>query len=150
MTTINQLIRKPRRPKIKKDATPALCGQPQRKGTCIKVTTVKPKKPNSALRKIAIVRLQGPAKGAPNFNKSKLQTMTVSVSIKGERAKNNLKEHDVITIQGGGAKDLPGCNFKTVPGRLSDLGVVDRKKSRSRYGTKRPKPGTAKVIAKKK
>ncbi len=143
MPTLNQLVRKPRTKKTRRSKTLALCGQPQRKGVCVKVFTTKPKKPNSALRKVAMVKLSGPTRGTPGFGKSKRKTMSVLVSIKGERAKNNLKEHDTITIRGGGAKDLPGVNFSSVPGRFSDLGVAGRKTARSRYGTDKPKAAAA-------
>lgn len=158
MPTYNQLVRKPRVKKVRRSSTLALCGQPQRKGVCVKVFTTKPKKPNSALRRVAMVRLSGPARGTPGFGKSDRKTMTVLVSIKGERdiapknnkgeaigpvIKTNLKEHDTILIRGGGAKDLPGCNFSSVPGVLSDLGAAARRQGRSRYGTDRPKAGSA-------
>lgn len=150
MPTINQLVRKPRVKKIKRKTTLALCGQPQRKGICLKVFTTKPMKPNSALRKVAMVKLSGPARGTPGFGKSKRKTMSVLVSIKGERAKNNLKEHDVILIKSGGAKDLPGCRFSSIPGVLSDLGVAGRETARSRYGTDKKKKATATLSKAKK
>lgn len=142
MATINQLIRKPRRRKVQKNTSSILDGQPQKKGTCIKVTTVKPKKPNSALRKMALVKI------VKRQGKKKVE-ITVQTSIKGER-KNNLKEHDVVLIQGGGAKDLPGCRFKTVAGALDDKGIPARRRGRSRYGAKRPKAGATATVATKK
>jgi small subunit ribosomal protein S12 len=132
MSTINQLIRHPRvAPKYKSKA-PALGGAPIKRGVCVKVYTTTPRKPNSALRKVAKVRVS--------------TGMVVTVYIPGEG--HNLQEHSVVLIQGGGAKDLPGVRYHVVRGTLDTQGVKDRKQSRSIYGAKRPKAGA--VAAKKK
>ena len=138
MPTINQLIRKPRRTPRKKSKSPALQftfnrlrnrpsvlkrGAPQKRGVCLKVTTKTPKKPNSALRKIARVRLTN--------------GMEVIAYIPGEG--HNLQEHSVVLIRGGRVKDLPGVRYHIVRGSLDTQGVQNRKQSRSLYGAKRPK-----------
>ena len=123
MPTISQLIRKGRKKFNKKSKSPALKGCPQRRGVCIQVKTQTPKKPNSALRKVARVRL---AKGAE-----------VTAYIPGEG--HNLQEHSIVLVRGGRVKDLPGVRYHIVRGTLDSAGVVDRKKSRSKYGAKRPK-----------
>ncbi len=123
MPTISQLIRKGRKKFKKKSKSPALKGCPQRRGVCIQVKTQTPKKPNSALRKVARVRL---AKGAE-----------VTAYIPGEG--HNLQEHSIVLVRGGRVKDLPGVRYHIVRGTLDSAGVVDRKKSRSKYGAKRPK-----------
>ena len=136
MPTINQLIRKPRKDKVKKSKSPALQStfntlknksvplpSPQKRGVCVKVTTTTPKKPNSALRKIARVRLTN--------------GYEVNAYIMGEG--HNLQEHSVVTIRGGRVKDLVGVRYHVVRGNLDTQGVQDRKQGRSRYGTKRPK-----------
>lgn len=123
MPTINQLIRKPRRPKVVKSKTPALEKNPFKRGVCTKVYTMTPKKPNSALRKVAKVRLTN--------------GYSVTTYIGGEG--HNLQEHSVILIRGGRVKDLPGVRYHTVRGSLDTQGVKDRKQGRSKYGTKRPK-----------
>jgi small subunit ribosomal protein S12 len=123
MPTINQLVRKPRQDKIVKTKTPALEACPQRRGVCTRVYTTTPKKPNSALRKVARVRLTN--------------GFEVTSYIGGEG--HNLQEHSVILIRGGRVKDLPGVRYHTVRGALDCSGVEGRKQSRSKYGTKRPK-----------
>ena len=123
MTTINQLVRKPRRSKIVKSGVPALQGSPQKRGVCTRVYTTTPKKPNSALRKVCRVRL--------------VNGFEVSSYIGGEG--HNLQEHSVVLIRGGRVKDLPGVRYHTVRGSLDTSGVADRKQSRSKYGTKKPK-----------
>ena len=123
MPTINQLIRKPRQPKVMRNKVPALKGCPQRRGVCTRVYTTTPKKPNSALRKVARVRLTN--------------GMEVTTYIPGEG--HNLQEHSVVLIRGGRVKDLPGVRYHIVRGSLDTAGVKDRKQSRSKYGAKRPK-----------
>ena len=123
MTTINQLVRKPRTSKIEKSDVPALEGCPQRRGICTRVYTTTPKKPNSALRKVARVRLTN--------------GFEVTSYIGGEG--HNLQEHSVVLIRGGRVKDLPGVRYHTVRGSLDTSGVESRRKGRSKYGTKRPK-----------
>jgi len=121
--TISQLIRKGRKKFKKKSKSPALKGCPQRRGVCIQVKTQTPKKPNSALRKVARVRL---ARGAE-----------VTAYIPGEG--HNLQEHSIVLVRGGRVKDLPGVRYHIVRGTLDSAGVADRKKSRSKYGAKKPK-----------
>jgi len=123
MPTINQLIRKPRLDKRKRNKVPALEGCPQKRGVCTRVYTTTPKKPNSALRKVAKVRLTN-------------QQEVVSY-IPGEG--HNLQEHSVVLIRGGRVKDLPGVRYHILRGVLDTQGVKDRKKRRSLYGAKRPK-----------
>lgn len=123
MATINQLVRKPRGQAKRKSNVPALESCPQRRGVCTRVYTTTPKKPNSAMRKVARVRLTN--------------GFEVSSYIGGEG--HNLQEHSVVLIRGGRVKDLPGVRYHTVRGSLDTSGVNDRKKSRSKYGTKRPK-----------
>jgi small subunit ribosomal protein S12 len=123
MTTVNQLVRKPRKSKRTKTTVPALEGSPQKRGVCTRVYTTTPKKPNSALRKVARVRLTN--------------GFEVTSYIGGEG--HNLQEHSVVLIRGGRVKDLPGVRYHTVRGSLDTQGVADRKQGRSKYGTKRPK-----------
>ena len=123
MPTINQLIRRGRKPKPKKSKSPALKACPQRRGVCVQVRTMTPKKPNSALRKIARVRLT--------------TGIEVTAYIPGEG--HNLQEHSIVLVRGGRVKDLPGVRYHIVRGALDTAGVEGRKKSRSLYGTKRPK-----------
>ena len=123
MTTVNQLVRAPRRQNRAKTTVPALNSCPQKRGVCTRVYTTTPKKPNSALRKVARVRLTN--------------GFEVSSYIGGEG--HNLQEHSVVLIRGGRVKDLPGVRYHTVRGSLDTAGVTDRKQSRSKYGTKRPK-----------
>ena len=123
MPTVNQLIRKPRTPKVKRNTVPALKGSPQRRGVCTRVYTVTPKKPNSALRKVAKVRLT-----------SQIEAVCY---IPGEG--HNLQEHSVVLIRGGRVKDLPGVRYHILRGVLDTQGVKDRKQRRSLYGAKRPK-----------
>ncbi|HEX7026497.1 MAG TPA: 30S ribosomal protein S12 [Gammaproteobacteria bacterium] len=123
MTTVNQLVRKPRKSKQVKTTVPALEACPQKRGVCTRVYTTTPKKPNSALRKVARVRLTN--------------GYEVSSYIGGEG--HNLQEHSVVLIRGGRVKDLPGVRYHTVRGSLDTQGVADRKQGRSKYGTKRPK-----------
>ena len=123
MPTINQLVRKGRKRLIKKTATPALKGNPQKRGVCTRVYTTTPKKPNSALRKVARVRLTN--------------VMEVTAYIPGEG--HNLQEHSIVLIEGGRVKDLPGVRYHIVRGTLDTSGVADRTTSRSRYGAKKPK-----------
>lgn len=120
--TINQLIRKGRRTKKDKPTTPALQGSPQRRGVCLLVRTLQPKKPNSALRKVARVRLTNGEE--------------VTVYIPGES--HNLQEHSVVLVRGGRVKDLPGVRYHIVRGTLDTAGVEGRRTSRSKYGTKKP------------
>ena len=120
MPTIQQLVRKGRQDKVAKNNTPALKGSPQRRGVCTRVYTTTPKKPNSALRKVARVRLTN--------------SMEVTVYIPGEG--HNLQEHSVVLVRGGRVKDLPGVRYKVVRGTLDAAGVSDRKKARSQYGVK--------------
>ena len=123
MTTINQLVRKPRKRKVDKNKVPALEGKPQKRGVCTRVYTTTPKKPNSALRKVARVRLTN--------------GYEVTSYIGGEG--HNLQEHSVVLIRGGRVKDLPGVRYHVIRGTLDCSGVNDRKHSRSKYGTKRPR-----------
>ena len=123
MPTINQLVRQGRRRVKKKNKTPALNGNPQKRGVCTRVYTTTPKKPNSALRKVARVRLTN--------------GIEVTAYIPGEG--HNLQEHSIVLIEGGRVKDLPGVRYHIVRGILDTAGVSDRKTSRSRYGAKRPK-----------
>ena len=123
MPTISQLIRKPRRRLLKKTKSPALRGNPQKRGVCLQVKTQTPKKPNSALRKVARVRLTN--------------SVEVTAYIPGEG--HNLQEHSIVLVRGGRVKDLPGVRYHIVRGTLDAAGVQDRKKSRSKYGAKRPK-----------
>ncbi|MBW1678606.1 MAG: 30S ribosomal protein S12 [Deltaproteobacteria bacterium] len=123
MPTINQLVRKGRKKINKKIKAPALESCPQKKGVCVRVYTTTPKKPNSALRKVARVRLTN--------------GIEVTTYIPGEG--HNLQEHSVVLIRGGRVKDLPGVRYHMVRGTIDTMGVEDRKKSRSKYGTKKPK-----------
>jgi len=123
MPTINQLIRKGRKRAKKKSNTPALKGAPQKRGVCTRVYTSTPKKPNSALRKVARVRLT--------------TGMEVTAYIPG--IGHNLQEHSVVMVRGGRVKDLPGVRYHIVRGTLDTLGVEDRKQGRSKYGAKKPK-----------
>ncbi len=123
MPTINQLVRKPRRKQKVKKKTVALEGCPQKRGVCLIVKTVTPKKPNSALRKVARVRLSNGKE--------------VTAYIPG--IDHNLQEHSIVLVRGGRVRDLPGVRYHIVRGSLDTLGVEGRKQSRSRYGTKRPK-----------
>lgn len=123
MPTINQLIRKPRVAIVEKSKVPALESSPQKRGVCTRVYTTTPKKPNSALRKVAKVRLTN--------------GFEVISYIGGEG--HNLQEHSVVLLRGGRVKDLPGVRYHMVRGSLDTAGVKDRKQSRSKYGTKRPK-----------
>ncbi len=123
MATINQLVRKPRVRKKEKSNVPALDACPQRRGVCTRVYTTTPKKPNSALRKVARVRLTNSAE--------------VTSYIGGEG--HNLQEHSVVLIRGGRVKDLPGVRYHVVRGALDAAGVDGRRQGRSKYGTKKPK-----------
>jgi small subunit ribosomal protein S12 len=123
MPTINQLVRKPRKQKEAKTKAPALMSCPQRRGVCTRVYTQTPKKPNSALRKVARVRLTTGAE--------------VTAYIPG--IGHNLQEHSVVLLRGGRVKDLPGVRYQVVRGKLEAHGVQNRQQSRSRYGAKRPK-----------
>lgn len=123
MPTINQLIKVPRSSKKKKTKVPALFGNPQKRGVCIRVYTTTPKKPNSALRKVARIRLV-------NFQE-------VIAYIPGEG--HNLQEHSVVLIRGGRVQDLPGVRYHIIRGALDTQGVKNRAQSRSKYGTKKPK-----------
>jgi len=123
MPTINQLIRKGRKAKHKKSKSPALQQCPQRRGVCTRVMTFTPKKPNSALRKVARVRL----------------TNGIEVTAYIPGIGHNLQEHSAVMIRGGRVKDLPGVRYHIIRGTLDTLGVEDRRKSRSKYGAKRPK-----------
>ena len=121
--TINQLVRKGRKPNSAKTKTPALRGSPQKRGVCTRVYTTTPKKPNSALRKVARVRLTN--------------GMEVTSYIPGEG--HNLQEHSVVLVRGGRVKDLPGVRYKVIRAALDTAGVSDRRKARSKYGAKAPK-----------
>lgn len=137
MPTINQLIRFGRQQVISKTKSPALKGSPQKRGVCLQVKTQTPKKPNSALRKVARVRLTN--------------GMEVTAYIPG--VGHNLQEHSIVTIRGGRVKDLPGVRYHIVRGTLDTAGVADRRRSRSKYGAKMPKEqgaGSAKAAPAKK
>ncbi len=123
MPTINQLVRKGRAPKMMKSTVPALNGSPQKRGVCTRVYTTTPKKPNSALRKVARVRLTN--------------GYEVTAYIGGEG--HNLQEHSVVLIRGGRVKDLPGVRYHIVRGSLDTVGVANRRRGRSKYGAKKPK-----------
>jgi len=123
MPTINQLIRQGRREIARRDKAPALRGSPQKRGVCTRVYTTTPKKPNSALRKVARVRLTN--------------GFEVTSYIPGEG--HNLQEHSIVLIRGGRVKDLPGVRYHIIRGTLDAAGVNERRKSRSKYGAKRPK-----------
>ena len=123
MPTINQLVRKGRKERVNRSASPALKQSPQKRGVCVRVYTITPKKPNSALRKVARVRLTN--------------GIEVTSYIPGEG--HNLQEHSVVLIRGGRVKDLPGVRYHVVRGVLDSVGVADRRQSRSKYGAKRPK-----------
>ena len=132
MPTINQLIRLGREKFKNRSKSPALKGCPQRRGVCLQVKTQTPKKPNSALRKVARVRL----------------TNSVEVTSYIPGVGHNLQEHSIVLVRGGRVKDLPGVRYHIVRGVLDTAGVVDRKKSRSKYGAKRPKEKAAAKPAK--
>jgi small subunit ribosomal protein S12 len=134
MPTINQLVRKGRLTPAEKSKSPALVNCPQRRGVCLQVMTRTPKKPNSALRKVAKVRLTN--------------GFEVIAYIGGEG--HNLQEHSIVLVRGGRVKDLPGVRYHIVRGSLDTLGVDKRRQSRSKYGAKRPKPGASAAPAKKK
>src|SRR3954453_10981244 len=121
MPTINQLVRKGREDKVVKTTTPALKGSPQRRGVCTRVYTTTPKKPNSALRKVARVKLSSGTE--------------VTAYIPGEG--HNLQEHSIVLVRGGRVKDLPGVRYHIVRGVLDCQGVTDRKQARSKYGAKK-------------
>ena len=121
MTTVNQLIRKPRKTKKVKSGVPALNGSPQKRGVCTRVYTTTPKKPNSALRKLARLRLTNNKK--------------ITAYIPGEG--HNLQEYSTVVVRGGRVKDLPGIKYTLVRGKLDLPGLKDRKTSRSKYGTKK-------------
>ena len=123
MATVNQLLRKPRKPKSRKTDVPALENSPQRRGVCTRVYTTTPKKPNSALRKVARVRLSN--------------GFEVTAYIPGEG--HNLQEHSVVLIRGGRVKDLPGVRYHILRGNLDTQGVTARKQQRSKYGAKKGK-----------
>lgn len=123
MPTINQLVRKGREEIRKKEKAPALQGSPQKRGVCIRVYTTTPKKPNSALRKVARVRLT---------NKIEVTTYIPGVG-------HNLQEHSIVLIRGGRVKDLPGVRYHVIRGTLDTAGVQNRRQGRSLYGAKRPK-----------
>src|SRR5438046_5289743 len=123
MPTISQLIRYGRKPLVKKTKAPALQGSPQRRGVCVRVYTTTPKKPNSALRKVARVRLSS--------------GVEVTAYIPG--VGHNLQEHSIVLVRGGRVKDLPGVRYKIIRGTLDTQGVKNRKQARSRYGAKKEK-----------
>ncbi len=123
MPTINQLVKKGRKSKVKKSKSKALGNCPQRRGVCLQVTTRTPKKPNSAMRKIARVRLTNG------------QEITAYIGGEG----HNLQEHSVVLVKGGRVRDLPGVRYHVVRGALDSLGVEERRQGRSKYGAKRPK-----------
>ncbi|MEW6521752.1 MAG: 30S ribosomal protein S12 [Desulfurivibrio sp.] len=123
MPTINQLVRHGRKQAVKRTTTPALQACPQKRGVCVRVYTTTPKKPNSALRKVARVRL----------------TNGIEVTSYIPGIGHNLQEHSVVLIRGGRVKDLPGVRYHIIRGTLDTLGVSDRRQGRSKYGAKRPK-----------
>ena len=123
MPTVNQLVRQGRKQLKSKTDSPALQGSPQKRGVCVRVFTSTPKKPNSALRKVARVRL----------------TNGIEVTAYIPGVGHNLQEHSIVLIRGGRVKDLPGVRYHTVRGTLDCAGVSDRRQGRSKYGTKRPK-----------
>jgi small subunit ribosomal protein S12 len=123
LPTISQLVRKGRKRSKNKTDSPALKGCPQKRGVCIRVDTSTPKKPNSALRKVARVRLT---------NRMEVTTYIPGIG-------HNLQEHAIILIRGGRVKDLPGVRYHTIRGTLDTIGVQDRKQGRSKYGSKKPK-----------
>ncbi len=123
MATFNQLVRNPRRPQVSKGKSRDLDGSPQKRGVCLQVRTVTPKKPNSALRKVARVRLSNGKE--------------VTAYIGGEG--HNLQEHSIVLVRGGRVRDLPGVRYHIVRGSLDCLGVEGRRRGRSKYGAKRPK-----------
>ena len=127
MPTINQLVRQSRRDLAKKEKAPALKANPQKRGVCTRVYTTTPKKPNSALRKVARVRLTN--------------GLEVTSYIPG--VGHNLQEHSIVLIRGGRVKDLPGIRYHIIRGSLDTAGVAGRKQSRSKYGAKQPKAGSA-------
>jgi small subunit ribosomal protein S12 len=127
MPTINQLVARPRKAPTYKDKSPALRGNPFRRGVCTRVYTTTPKKPNSALRKVAKVRLTN--------------GFEIIAYIPGEG--HNLQEHSIVLVRGGRVKDLPGVRYHIVRGALDAAGVNDRRRSRSKYGAKRPKEAAA-------
>lgn len=134
MPTISQLVRKERAKVVYKTKSPALQSCPQRRGVCTRVYTTTPKKPNSALRKVARVKL----------------TNQIEVTSYIPGVGHNLQEHSVVLIRGGRVKDLPGVRYHIIRGTLDTAGVKDRMQARSKYGAKRPKPGQAAAGAKKK
>ena len=134
MPTINQLVRKGRHVPVEKSKSPALVNCPQRRGVCLQVMTRTPKKPNSALRKVAKVRLTN--------------GFEVIAYIGGEG--HNLQEHSIVLVRGGRVKDLPGVRYHIVRGSLDTLGIDKRRQARSKYGAKRPKPGAVAAPVKKK
>ena len=123
MPTVNQLVRKGRKAPVAKTKTPALRGAPQKRGVCTRVYTTTPKKPNSALRKVARVRL----------------TSGIEVTAYIPGVGHNLQEHSIVLIRGGRVKDLPGVRYHVIRGTLDAVGVAKRMQSRSKYGAKRPK-----------
>jgi len=123
MPTINQLVRKPRKDKIEKNIVPAMTGCPQKRGVCVRVYTTTPKKPNSALRKVARVKLTN--------------GFEIIAYIPGEG--HNLQEHSVVAVRGGSVPDLPGVRYHIIRGVLDTQGIKDRKVRRSKYGTKKGK-----------
>ncbi len=125
MPTFNQLVRRGRKPQLKKSKSVALAGCPQRRGVCLRVFTRTPKKPNSALRKVARVRLSNGRE--------------VTAYIPGEG--HNLQEHSLVLVRGGRVKDLPGVKYHIIRGALDAAGVEGRRQGRSRYGMRRPKEG---------
>ncbi len=123
MPTIQQLVRQGRKTQVKKTKSPALMNCPQRRGVCLRVYTTTPKKPNSALRKVARLRL----------------TNGIEATAYIPGVGHNLQEHSIVLIRGGRVKDLPGVRYKVIRGTLDTAGVDDRRRSRSKYGAKRPK-----------
>lgn len=122
MPTINQLVKRPRKPQHRKPKHPALHGNPQRRGVCLQVKIMTPKKPNSALRKVARVRLSN--------------GVEVTAYIPGEG--HNLQEHSIVLVRGGRVRDLPGVRYHIIRGVYDAAGVTDRKQARSKYGAKKP------------
>ena len=123
MPTVNQLIRKPRKPLVKRNKVPAMQACPQKRGVCTRVYTTTPKKPNSALRKVARVRL----------------TSGIEITAYIPGVGHNLQEHSIVLVRGGRVRDLPGVRYKVIRGALDTQGVKNRKQARSRYGAKKEK-----------
>ena len=139
MPTIQQLVRKGRETLVEKGKSPALDSCPQRRGVCVRVYTTTPKKPNSAMRKVARVRLT---------NGKEVNSYIPGDTLEYPGEGHNLQEHSIVLVRGGRVKDLPGVRYHIVRGTLDTAGVNGRTQRRSKYGAKRPKPGQAAAAAK--